>query len=62
MVHRLEGLPAPGRPPYGLIPFLLTAEDYAGIHGHNERVSIQNLRMGSQILFELTRRLTAARY
>ena len=46
-----------GVPSYGLIPFLLTEEDYAGIHGHNERVSIQNLRLGSQILFELTRRL-----
>jgi acetylornithine deacetylase/succinyl-diaminopimelate desuccinylase-like protein len=46
-----------GVPAYGFIPFLLTAEDYAGIHGHNERVSLQNLRLGSQILYELTRRL-----
>jgi acetylornithine deacetylase/succinyl-diaminopimelate desuccinylase-like protein len=46
-----------GVPAYGFIPFLLTAEDYGGIHGHNERVSIQNLRMGVQILYELTRRL-----
>lgn len=46
-----------GVPSYGFIPFLLTEEDYAGIHGHNERVSVQNLRLGSQILFELTRRL-----
>lgn len=46
-----------GVPAYGFIPFLLTAEDYAGIHGHNERVSLQNLRMGIQILYELTRRL-----
>ena len=46
-----------GVPSYGFIPFLLTAEDLAGIHGHNERLSIENLRLGSQILFELTRRL-----
>ncbi len=46
-----------GTPAYGFIPFLLTAEDYAGIHGHNERVSIENLRMGAQILYELTYRL-----
>jgi acetylornithine deacetylase/succinyl-diaminopimelate desuccinylase-like protein len=46
-----------GVPSYGFIPFLLTAEDLAGMHGHNERLSIENLRMGSQILFELTRRL-----
>lgn len=49
-----------GVPSYGFIPFLLTADDYAGIHGHNERVSIENLRLGSQILFELTRRLASA--
>jgi len=46
-----------GVPSYGFIPFLLTSEDLAGIHGHNERVSIENLRLGGQILFELTRRL-----
>jgi acetylornithine deacetylase/succinyl-diaminopimelate desuccinylase-like protein len=46
-----------GTPSYGFIPFLLTAEDYAGIHGHNERVSIENLRMGAQILYELIFRL-----
>jgi acetylornithine deacetylase/succinyl-diaminopimelate desuccinylase-like protein len=46
-----------GVPAYGFIPFLLTSEDYAGIHGHNERVSIENLHMGVQILYELTRRL-----
>lgn len=46
-----------GVPSYGLIPFLLTEEEYAGIHGHNERVSIQNLRLGCQVLFELVRRL-----
>jgi acetylornithine deacetylase/succinyl-diaminopimelate desuccinylase-like protein len=46
-----------GVPAYGFIPFLLTAEDYAGIHGHNERVSIENLHTGVQILYELTRRL-----
>jgi acetylornithine deacetylase/succinyl-diaminopimelate desuccinylase-like protein len=46
-----------GVPSYGFIPFLLTGADYAGIHGHNERVSIQNLRMGGQILYELVRRL-----
>jgi acetylornithine deacetylase/succinyl-diaminopimelate desuccinylase-like protein len=46
-----------GVPSYGFIPFLLTQEDYAGIHGHNERVSVQNLRLGTQVLFELVRRL-----
>lgn len=48
-----------GTPAYGFIPALLTPEDYATIHGHDERISIENVRLGCQVLFELTRRLTA---
>jgi acetylornithine deacetylase/succinyl-diaminopimelate desuccinylase-like protein len=46
-----------GTPAYGFIPALLTPEDYATIHGHDERISIENLRLGCQIIFELVRRL-----
>ncbi len=42
---------------YGFTPSLLTREDLATIHGHNERLSIANLRMGANVLFEVTRRL-----
>jgi acetylornithine deacetylase/succinyl-diaminopimelate desuccinylase-like protein len=42
---------------YGFIPVLLEPVEAATIHGHNERISIQNLRLGMQILFETVRRL-----
>ena len=46
-------------PSYGFIPALLLPEDYASIHGHNERISIDNMRLGCQVIFELARRLGA---
>jgi len=42
---------------YGFIPVLLEPPEAATIHGHNERISIENLRLGTQILFETVRRL-----
>lgn len=49
-----------GTPAYGFIPALLTPADYATIHGHDERISIENVRLGCQVLFELVRRLAVA--
>jgi acetylornithine deacetylase/succinyl-diaminopimelate desuccinylase-like protein len=46
-----------GTPSYGFIPALLLPEDYATIHGHDERISIENVRLGCQVIFELVRRL-----
>lgn len=46
-----------GTPAYGFIPVLLEQEDYASIHGHDERISLDNIRLGTQVLFELVRRL-----
>jgi acetylornithine deacetylase/succinyl-diaminopimelate desuccinylase-like protein len=42
---------------YGFIPILLEQEEAATIHGHNERISVENLKLGTQILFETVRRL-----
>jgi acetylornithine deacetylase/succinyl-diaminopimelate desuccinylase-like protein len=42
---------------YGLMPALLEPSDVAAIHGNNERISIENLRLGTQVLFETARRL-----
>lgn len=52
-----RGFRQAGTPAYGFIPVLLEPEDYATIHGHNERLSLENVRLGTQILFELVRRL-----
>lgn len=42
---------------YGLTPALLDGREAATVHGHNERISIENLRLGCQVLFEVVRRM-----
>ncbi|MGB2693714.1 MAG: M20/M25/M40 family metallo-hydrolase [Dehalococcoidia bacterium] len=51
-VFRRRGIPA-----YGFIPVLLEPAEGATMHGHNERISIENLRLGCQMLFEVVRRM-----
>ena len=53
-VFRRRGITA-----YGFIPVLLEPREAVTIHGHNERISIENLRLGCQILFEVVRRICA---
>jgi len=52
---------AVGAEAYGFTPALLTREELSTIHGHNERISIENLRLGTEILFEVVRRLSGRR-
>lgn len=40
----------------GFTPVLLTTEELAGVHGHNERISTENLRTGTQLLLDTVRR------
>lgn len=54
-VYRVRGVPA-----YGFVPCLVRPEELAGVHGHNERISVENLRLGMQVLYEVVRRLCAA--
>ncbi len=51
-IYRQEGVQA-----YGFVPCLVRPEELAGVHGHNERISVENLRLGVQVLFEVVRRL-----
>jgi acetylornithine deacetylase/succinyl-diaminopimelate desuccinylase-like protein len=44
---------------YGFIPTLLTTGELASAHGHNERISIENMRLGTRILLEVARRMCA---
>ena len=54
-IYRSRGIPA-----YGFVPCLVQPEELAGVHGHNERLSVDNLRLGIQVLYEVVRRLCAA--
>lgn len=38
---------------YGFMPFLLPDEDLRGIHGNDERISVENMRRGPEILYEI---------
>jgi acetylornithine deacetylase/succinyl-diaminopimelate desuccinylase-like protein len=42
---------------YGFIPVLLEPAEAVTIHGHNERISVENLRLGCQMMFDLVRRI-----
>ena len=43
---------------YGLAPFMMSEEELLGMHGHNERVSIENLALGLQIYWSAILELT----
>jgi acetylornithine deacetylase/succinyl-diaminopimelate desuccinylase-like protein len=53
-IYRLRGVPA-----YGFVPCLVPPAELAGIHGHNERLSVENLRLGIQVLHNVMLRLCA---
>jgi acetylornithine deacetylase/succinyl-diaminopimelate desuccinylase-like protein len=43
---------------YGYAPFLIPEADEAGVHGNNERLSIANIRTGTQMMYEIVKRMT----
>ncbi len=47
-VFRSRGVTA-----YGFIPALMTAQESITIHGHNERITIENLRLGCQMIYDI---------
>lgn len=53
-IYRLRGIPS-----YGFVPCLVAPDELAGIHGHNERISVENLKLGMQVLHEVLLKLCA---
>ena len=49
-VFRRRGITA-----YGFVPTLTAPEDQGRVHGNDERLSIENLRLGMQILHHTVR-------
>jgi acetylornithine deacetylase/succinyl-diaminopimelate desuccinylase-like protein len=43
---RLRGVPV-----YGIYPYAITAEDLTRMHGNDERVSIESLRQGTEMIY-----------
>jgi acetylornithine deacetylase/succinyl-diaminopimelate desuccinylase-like protein len=52
-------LRALGIPAYGFIPCLLSAEERRGFHGNNEYLTVDNLNMGCELMYEIVRRMCA---
>jgi acetylornithine deacetylase/succinyl-diaminopimelate desuccinylase-like protein len=47
-----------GIPCYGFIPFRVPAKELAGIHGNDERLSLENVKFGTRSMVEIVRRLS----
>jgi acetylornithine deacetylase/succinyl-diaminopimelate desuccinylase-like protein len=45
-----------GIPSYGLVPGMFDADDMKGYHGIDERITTENLLLGTKIIFDLTLR------
>ena len=43
-------------PAVGFVPALLTTDELGGVHGHDERISTANLRLGTRLLLDTVRR------
>ncbi len=47
-----------GTASYGFGPFVVPLEDRRGVHGNNERVSVENMRRGTEVMIALLERFT----
>ena len=52
-------LRAKGIPAYGFIPCLLSTEERRGFHGNDEFLTIENLNMGCELMYEIVRRMSS---
>ena len=50
-------LRARGIPAYGFAPCVLSKEERAGFHGNDEFITVENLQMGCELTYEITRRM-----
>jgi len=46
---------------YGFAPFVIPAGDEGGVHGNNERISIENIRHGTAMMLDLVRGVAGAK-
>lgn len=42
---------------YGFTPLILTKEESAGVHGDNESISLENLKLGREVTLEILEEL-----
>lgn len=51
---------ARGIPTYGLVPGMFSADDLKGFHGVDERMAVENLRLGTQVIYDATLRVAGS--
>ncbi len=44
---------------YGYAPFLVPQADESGVHGNNERISIENVRTGTEMMYEIVKAMVS---
>ncbi len=44
---------------YGFAPFVIPESDEHGVHGNNERISVENIRKGTALMYEIVRKVAA---
>lgn len=44
---------------YGYAPFLIPEADGSGVHGNNERISIENVRKGTEMMYEIVKAMVS---
>jgi acetylornithine deacetylase/succinyl-diaminopimelate desuccinylase-like protein len=44
---------------YGFAPFLVPEAEESGVHGNNERLSVENIRRGTQMMLEIVTRVVS---
>jgi acetylornithine deacetylase/succinyl-diaminopimelate desuccinylase-like protein len=45
---------------YGFSPFRIPANDFAGVHGNDERIPVESFREGTKLLYRIVHNLCAA--
>jgi acetylornithine deacetylase/succinyl-diaminopimelate desuccinylase-like protein len=48
-----------GIPAYGFIPCLLSPEERRGFHGNDEFLTVENLQLGCELMYEIVRRMVS---
>jgi acetylornithine deacetylase/succinyl-diaminopimelate desuccinylase-like protein len=46
-----------GIPCYGFIPFKAQVKDLGTVHGNDERISLENVKFGTRVMYEIVRRM-----
>lgn len=46
-----------GIPAYGFSPVILSKQDIAGVHGDNESITVDNLKLGGELVLEILRQV-----